>query len=294
MGKGEIKSIEQMKTIFLFCCISVFSLASTAQTNTNTNTRGRKGSLYLYWGWNWDNYSKSDISFSGPDYHFTLQEVVARDSPSNFTVEKYFGIQHFSIPQFNFRIGYCLSDHWDISFGMDHMKYVVEQNQVVQIDGTISKTDSPYNGEYVADDILIVPDFLQFEHTDGLNYENLEARYSNMFFDLNKITFNYTAGIGAGMLLPKTNTTLLNMERHDDYHLSGYGISGVIGLNALFFKHFFIQAEMKAGVINMPDIRTTFDSADRAHQQFMFYQHNIVFGALFHIGHKPKQETGIE
>jgi hypothetical protein len=50
---------------------------------------------------------------------------------------------------------------------------------------------------------------------------------------------------------------------------------------------------MKAGVINMPDIRTTFDSADRAHQQFMFYQHNIVFGALIYFNHKAKK-TSIE
>jgi len=294
MGEGEVKNNEHMKTTFLFCCITLFSYASSAQSNSKSTIRSRKGGLYLYWGWNWDNYSKSDITFSGPDYHFTLQEVVARDSPSDFTLEKYFGINHFSIPQFNFRIGYFLSDHWDISFGMDHMKYVVEQNQVVQIDGTISKMESTYHGEYQDEDIMIMDDFLQFEHTDGLNYENIEARYSNLFFDLNKIKFHYTTGIGAGMLLPKTNTTLLNMERHDDYHLSGYGISGVIGLNALFFDHFFIQAEMKAGVINMPDIRTTFDSADRAHQQFMFYQHNIVFGALIYFNHKAKEKTSME
>jgi hypothetical protein len=64
---------------------------------------------------------------------------------------------------------------------MDHMKYVVEQNQVVQIDGTISKMESPYHGEYQDDDIMIVEDFLQFEHTDGLNYENFEAAIRTCF-----------------------------------------------------------------------------------------------------------------
>jgi hypothetical protein len=280
-----------MKITLILCMVTVSVNTMVAQNQLKTNVPHRQGSWYVFWGWNWDDYSKSDITFSGTDYHFTLQEVVARDSPSDFTLEKYFGIRHFSIPQFNFRIGYCLSSHWDLSLGMDHMKYVVEQNQVAKIDGTISHNESPYNGEYTDDNITLTEDFLQFEHTDGLNYENIEARYSGRFFDLNKITFNYTVGAGVGMLLPKTNTVLLNMPRHDDYHLSGYGIAAVGGINVLFFEHFFIQAELKTGIINMPDIRTTFDSSDRAHQQFMFFQRNIVFGALIHFGHKATPES---
>lgn len=283
-----------MKIILILLNIPFFLNPLQAQSHTETKESGRKGSLYLYWGWNWDDYSKSDITFNGKDYHFTLQEVVAKDRPTNFTIENYFEPTHISIPQFNFRIGYCLSDHWDISLGMDHMKYVMAQNQIVQIDGYINKPESPYQGEYHAEEILVLENFLQFEHTDGLNYENIELRYSNTLCDLKKLSFNYTAGIGTGILLPKTNTTLLDMERHDDYHLSGYGISGVIGVNALFFQHFFLQAEMKAGVINMPDIRTTVDPSDHAHQQFMFYQHNIVFGALVHLGHKSKMHGPID
>ena len=280
-----------MKYTFTLCLVTVCFIMVSGQQNSTFKHLNRKGRWYIYWGWNWSDYSKSDITFEGDDYHFTLKEVVAADRPTDFTIENYLGPTHVTIPQFNFRIGYCLSDHWDLSFGMDHMKYVMVQDQLVQIDGTISKPDSPYYGEYNEEEILVAEDFLQFEHTDGLNYENLEFRYSNRFYDLKKLSFNYTAGIGAGILLPKTNTTLLNMERHDDYHLSGYGISGVVGINALFFHHFFIQAEMKAGLINMPDIRTTIDPSDHAHQQFMFYQHNIVIGALFGIGnYKPEKE----
>jgi len=283
-----------MKYAFTLCLVTVCITFVSAQPKTTYQHINRKGRWYVYWGWNWSDYTKSDITFEGEDYHFTLQQVVARDSPSNFTLEKYFGVRHFSIPQFNFRLGYCLSSHWDISFGMDHMKYVVVQNQETQIDGYIDHENSSYNGEYTAENIVLSEDFLQFEHTDGLNYENIEARYSARFVDLNKITFNYTAGVGIGMMLPKTNTILLDMPRHDDYHLSGYGIGGIIGVNVLFFDHFFMQAELKSGVINMPDIRTTFDPGDRAHQQFVFLQRNIVFGAVFGFGRSPRDKTIIE
>ena len=88
---------------------------------------------------------------------------------------------------------------------------------------------------------------------------------------------------GAGVLLPKTNTTLLGKERYDEFHLAGYGLSGKVGLNFTFFKHFFIQAEVKGGYINMNDIRTTNNTADKASQDFWFFQRIIAVGGIFRI-----------
>ena len=84
--------------------------------------------------------------------------------------------------------------------------------------------------------------------------------------------------------MPKTNSTLLNNERHDDFHLAGYGISAVVAINISFYEVFFIQSELKGGYINMPDIRTTMDKADRASQSFLFSQLNMVFGVSFNLG----------
>ena len=89
--------------------------------------------------------------------------------------------------------------------------------------------------------------FLTFEHTDGLNYVNTEISrvddISKIFKIKNTDTFqiNITEGVGAGFLYPKTNSKLLEKERHDDYHVSGYGVSAKVGLNLTFFKYFFIE-----------------------------------------------------
>ena len=72
-------------------------------------------------------------------------------------------------------------------------------------------------------------------------------------------------------------------ERHDDFHVSGYGVSAKVGLNLTFFKYFFLQAELKGGYINMPDIRTTNNPSDRASQHFMFIQRIIAFGGIFKV-----------
>jgi hypothetical protein len=92
------------------------------------------------------------------------------------------------------------------------MKYVVEQNQVVQIDGTISKMESPYQGEYQDDDIMIVRKFLQFRAYDGLNYENIEARYSNLVL----ISINIT------LPLHRRNRSG-NVASQNEYYFIEYG-----------------------------------------------------------------------
>ena len=131
--------------------------------------------------------------------------------------------------------------------------------------------------------------FLKFEHTDGLNYINTEFSrvddISKIFKIRNtdKFQLNITEGIGTGIVYPKTNATLLGKERHDDFNVSGFGVSAKVGLNLTFFKYFFIEAEMKGGYINMNDIRTTKDAADSASQHFLFLQRIIAFGGIFKI-----------
>ena len=90
-------------------------------------------------------------------------------------------------------------------------------------------------------------------------------------------------GIGGGFLYPKTNSTLLSKERHDDFHVAGFGVSAKAGLNFTFFKHFFVQTELKGGYINMNDIRTTNSPSDKASQSFFFLQKIIAFGGIFKL-----------
>jgi len=246
----------------------------------------QKGKLYVYWGWNRGWYTTSDISFRGTDYDFNLNQVVAKDRQTPFSLNAYLNPTLITIPQYNFRIGYFISKNYDISFGVDHMKYVVQSDQTVKISGYISSTETEYDGEYENDDIIIEEGFLNFEHTDGLNFLNVEFRRFDNIFDFNKVKINLTEGFGLGALMPKTNSTLLNNERHDDFHLAGYGISAVVAINISFFEVFFIQSELKGGYINMPDIRTTMDKADRASQSFLFSQLNIVFGVSLNLGKK--------
>ena len=272
-----------MKLIGIITFLLLTTHAGFSQNQSDSQQNDRKGKFYLYWGWNRGWFSKSDINFKGTNYDFTLKKVVSKDRQSKFNLNTYFNPLNATIPQYNFRVGYFINNNYNISFGNDHMKYVVQGDQIVKISGSINSTETVYDGTYTNDDIAIKKDFLEFEHTDGLNYENIEFRRIDEIIVLNKIIINLTEGLGMGILLPRTDATLLNNKKHNKFHLSGYGVSSVVGINIAFYKFFFAQTEFKAGFINMPDIRITSSKSDKASQSFFFTQLNIVFGATLNL-----------
>ena len=274
-----------LSSALLLVTLSVFS--QEAIKIQDKYTAHNKGKFFVSWGGNREVYSKSDVTFSGSNYNFTIQNMVAHDKPKGWHID-YINPGRMTIPQTNFRMGYFVNDHYSIAIGVDHMKYVMTQNQTANITGTIG-SGLPFSGNYSKSPTVMSESFLMYEHTDGLNYVNTEiSRHDDIseWFNIkntDKIQISLTEGMGIGMLYPKTNTTLLGKQRHDDFHVSGYGTSIKAGLNVTFFKHFYIQTELKGGYINMPDIKTTFSNTDSASQEFFFFQKIIAFGGIFKI-----------
>lgn len=271
--------------VLLLISVAIFSQEKKIPKVSN------KGKMFIYWGWNRASFSDSDITFKGTNYDFTLQDVIANDRITDFTFD-YLHPTKITLPQTNVRVGYFLSDNYTISMGVDHMKYVVKTYQTVKINGEIN-AGTPFDGVYNNDDIRLVNEFVQLEHTDGLNYVNVEfKRFDEIghLIGMNNKDFqlNITEGFGAGILFPRTNAKIFNQKRWDEFHVSGWGVSVGAGLNLTFFKHFFIQSDLKYGYINMPNIRTTENIEDSASQSFTFFQKTIVFGAKFNILNKNK------
>lgn len=271
---------------FTIVTLLFFSITVVAQKPLKQKVNN-KGKFYVYWGWNRGTYSNSDIHFKGENYDFTLSNVTASDRPTKFGLNPYFRIDKITIPQTNYRIGYFFKENYTISIGVDHMKYVMNRNQTVNINGTIN-TGSVFDKTYVNENIVLTEDFLTFEHTDGLNYLNVEVKRFDDFsylFGLNSrnLQINLTEGFGAGILFPKSNVKLLNKERYDDFNLAGWGASASLGLNITFLKHFFIQSDVKVGYINMTNVRTTKFKADSASQSFSFLENTLVFGGKFRL-----------
>lgn len=278
--------------VLSFCIFSQYTFAQDVATEPEKYTAHNKGKFFVYWGGNRESYSRSDIRFKGPGYDFTVKDAAAHDVPKGWHVD-YINPANMTIPQTNVKFGYFISDHYNISLGIDHMKYVMSQNQTANIDGYIDlPADQPgavFNGTYNNTPTQLTEDFLKFEHTNGLNYISLEiARVddiSKLFTIGNTDVFqvNITEGVGGGMLLPRTDATVLSKERNDQFHFAGYGVSAKAGINLTFFKHFFITGELKGGYIDMYDALTTNNGPDRATHHFTYMQRILAVGGIFRL-----------
>ncbi|MXN90652.1 hypothetical protein GR160_05390 [Flavobacterium sp. Sd200] len=279
--------------MFIF---SIFSHSIFSQENTvnapERYTAHNKGKFFIYWGGNRESYSRSDINFKGDDYNFTLYDVGAHDKPKGWSID-YVNPARMTIPQTNLRIGYYINDHYSIGIGLDHMKYVMTQFVPVRANGYINlpadQAGAAHNGNYNNVPVVLTEDFLTFEHTDGLNFINTGISRIDDFSKYLGITntdiiqINLTEGIYGGILYPKTNAMVLGKERHDNFHISGFGISAEAGINITFLKHYFIHTALKTGYIDMNDIRTTYNGADRASQHFTYFQRMISVGGVFRL-----------
>ena len=240
-----------------------------------------KGSVMVFWGWNRAAYSDSDIHFKGDGYDFQLNDVVAHDRQSAFRFNLYFNPSKITIPQVNYRITYFPKDDLGITIGMDHMKYVMDQDQTVDFSGYINNATYAAMVKNGSVD-LSNGKFLMFEHTDGLNYLNIGAqKYKNILNHKNfDIFWSYGGGLGA--IVPKSNVTLMGFERSDRFHLAGFGLDARTALSFVVWRHIVGQVEGKFGYINLPDVKTTLNNKpDKASQDFIYGQVDFGIGYTF-------------
>ena len=165
---------------FYFACFLIIATSIFGQVESNieqkiiqneiirTDALTRKGQLFVYWGWNRAMYSNSDIHFKGPGYDFMLWDVVAEEKVAPVSFNNYLKPDRLTIPQTNARIGYFIKDNLAIVFGLDHLKYVMKQDQTVRFSGYIN---DPVYANMVKNGQIDLSDekFLTFKHTDGLN-----------------------------------------------------------------------------------------------------------------------------
>ncbi|MBX3241961.1 MAG: hypothetical protein KIT80_13315 [Chitinophagaceae bacterium] len=271
-----------VKTLLLIC----ISRANVTAQEAPAFRPYKKGRMFAYWGWNRGFYSNSDIKLRGDDYNLTLYGVPAHDRVTKpvFNYNDYFKLSRITIPQTNFRIGYFIKDNWAVSAGVDHMKYVMDNNRMAMAKGVIER-EGNYRGVY-NNNIKLEEDFLTFEHTDGLNYVNAEVEYYRSLgsFLYRALNVGVLVGAGAGALVPKTNVKFLDYERNDRFHLSGFGADLKAGLDLIAFRHLNLKLEAKKGYIDMPDIILHKKGINgKAKQHFWFTELTGTIGVNFSI-----------
>lgn len=282
--------------LFAFYALSLVSTTLLAQEKFS-----KKGKFSLFWGYSREAYTKSDIHLVGPGYDYTLYNVKAHDKPENLSYT-YIDITQFTVPQFDFRLAYYFNDHWAISAGWDHMKYVLQNGQKARITGTITRDalndgtldyhpeSAAYVGEYVNEEVTLRENFIKYEHTDGLNFARVSIERIDQIYASKWFSVTLSNEFGTGPVLPWTDFTHLGGERHTNrLHMSGWGVGIYSGLRAEYKGTFYLTSNVGGGFINLHDVETKQGFDDWAKQRFWFAKWNFGLG-VYLTAFKPKND----
>jgi len=276
-----MKLVNYFLLIFSISILLIFPDLLMGQKNSKYNSGENK--YYFYWGYNRSWYTDSDIHFGGPNYDITFYNLKAIDRPTPLSWD-YINPSKFSVPQYNYRFGYRILNSFYVSFGVDHMKYVVEQNQLTTLSGVISSTFSEkYGGSYLNSKINLEADLLQFEHTDGFNLVSFDFEY---LFDLNNknsknIHLAWDVGMGGIWVVTKTDVKVLNDGLDNDFHVAGFSFQGKTGPRIEYKNKFFLQSEFKSGYVSLPFILIKNAEPEQGNQNLVFFEYYFVFGINF-------------
>ena len=288
-----------MKYILLPLICFITYCSPFAQENTpQAEFRKNKGRLFVTYGYNRSVFGKSNLHMSGPGYDFTIHQMAAADVPTPFNSYElshtYINPLNFTVPQFNFHVGWFFKENWSISLGWDHMKYVMRQNQTAQLTGHIDSQVSDlrlatgsYAGTYSDTPVVLAPDFLTFRHTNGFNYASIELENYKLIWTnrKGKLGIRRLLGGGAGAMINRTIVTFFGKPQDNLWNFAGYGVSAKAGLQLDFSKHFYIEGNVKTGYTNLPNIRTTGERSDKANQAITYLEGQVVLGYRFgHFG----------
>jgi hypothetical protein len=258
---------------------SVRDTVSKSWFNNKARSYSRRGSFYLHTGVNWTGYGTSDINFDGPGYDFTLEDVVAHDQPYKTSL------------QYNIHAGYFIAENYSISFGLDHMKYVMDVPQQVRIDGVIEpQVSAPaiqtgqFAGTYSNQAITVTPDLVTLEYTDGFNYVSTHVqRYDDLWVSENgRRSLSLETGLGVGVIAPRADVRLFGVGMNNKLNISGWAASLKAGFMYNFSKHLYLLGSLEAGHSNMDKIYTTGrNETDKASQKLNFLQNSYLLGVRF-------------
>ena len=200
-------------------------------------TPGRE--FFISWGYNGDNYTKSDLHISQPsiDSDFTFAGVQAHDSKGWTSLFSHGP----TVPQYNVRLGYFMNEKWGLELALDHIKWIVTQDQTVRMSGTV-------NGSPVDTDVVLTTDVLKYQLNNGAN---------PIFFNLiRRMTlagkWGHTGHIalllkgGGGFAVPHTENALFGQPNEAGFQwFAGWNVDAGAAVRAHVWRGVYVEFEDK-------------------------------------------------
>ena len=203
-----------------------------------TATPGRE--YFISWGYNGDSYTKSDLHIRQPALgnDFTYVNVQIRDSKG--WTDGLFA-HALTVPQYNFRFGMFFNEKWGFEVALDHIKWIVKEDQTVRMTGTL-------NGATVDTDVALTEDVLRYQLNNGANPVSINlirrihltgepGRFGRLVF-LGKA--------GGGFAIPHTENTLFGQPNDKGFQpFHGWNLDAAAAVRLDLWKGLYFEFEEK-------------------------------------------------
>ena len=202
-----------------------------------TTSPGRQ--YFVSWGYNGDFYADRDIHFNQPSLgsDFTLAGVVARESKG---WNELFSHSLF-VPQYNIRVGMFFNEKWGGEIALDHFKWIVKEDQQVQMTGT-------RNGAPVNAPIALTEDVLRYQLNNGANpvFFNVIRRFQLAGKSMQTFHTSILAKAGGGFCWPHTENTLFGQPNDKGFQpFHGWDLDAAVAVRVHLYKPLYFEFEQK-------------------------------------------------
>lgn len=217
-----------LKKLFL---IAFFILMLSDFCSAQTKLKRR---FYFSWGYNKEWYADNNIRINqsslGNDYKF--EKVKGVDKPGWNT-----GIfnKDLTIPQYNYRFGYRITEKWNAELNFDHTKYQVP-DQTLHITGT-------YLGKNIDSTFLRTGDNLSYQLNNGANLFlfNAVRRIKILNMDSAKVNVRLLVKGGIGFMYPHAQNTIMGKDNEPGFQFGGFDTGLEAGLQINFFTRCYLE-----------------------------------------------------
>jgi hypothetical protein len=231
------------------------------------------GTIYFSWGYNRDWYTKSDIRFRNhttDDYDFTFHNAKAHD---HLSMSDFWKLSNLTVPQYDATVGYMFGNKHDlgIEIGWNHLKYVVDDNQVMRVSGQI-------RGFRFDRDTLVTPDFVHLQHTNGNNYLMVNLVKRQHLLVGRHLALSAIGKVGGGPMISYTIASIFNSHSEGPFQYEGWVAGASAGLRLELFRYVFLQSDMQGAFANYTNSRIGYDRQGLVTHHFGSAQFTYALG----------------
>jgi len=234
----------------------------------------KHGSVYFSWGYNTAWYTKSTVGVKQPSLgnDYKMVKVNGHDNKGwNYRLLN----QELTIPQYNYRLGYYFNSKQDlaIEINFDHVKYIIEDNQQVRLNGKLNNVPTDQNITFSRQNGFY------YYLNNGANFLlfNLVKRKNLYSTNDRKLYVDFTGKAGVGPVIPHVENSFFGRKNDKGFQIGGWNAGVETALRVTFMRYVYLEFAQKVDYARYSNLKVY---EGRASQSFGTYELVLSLGAI--------------